>query len=122
MNFEINATFENEYIFVKLTGQDSYQASLEMCTKIAKLCVDHKCLKVLVLSDLTPLETMEAYNHFEIYKKVGITSKHRIAVVEKNLEAAKKKEFIETVLANRGYRQKRLFSDLKKAQKWLLKK
>ena len=56
----------------------------------------------------------------ELFQRLGITHKYRIAWVELNPKTSATTPFIETVLSNRGF-PGRLFSDASKAKKWLLK-
>lgn len=120
MSYEIEISYKGEYVLVQLAGQDSYQASVEIYQKIAAACVKYECLKVLAISHLTPLDTMDAFKHFEIIQAAGITRRHRIAWVETNPETVAVDQFIENVLVNRGFYQMRLFSAASEAKEWLL--
>ena len=75
---------------------------------------------MLGIANLTPLSTVEAYDHHELFRKGGLTPEHQIAWVEKNGDTAKINQFIVTVLANRGFYRVRLFSDVAEAEAWLL--
>ena len=120
MSYEMYITFENEYLRVRVTAQDNYETSLKFFKELAKACEAYKCRNILAISDSTPLETMEAYDHAEILREAGFTIKHRIAWVEKNAKAREMDKFIETVLVNRAVIQVKIFSDESEAKQWLL--
>lgn len=121
MNSKTSVTFEGEYILVQLTGENSYEVSLNLWHKAVEACEKNKCFNILGVSRTNnPLNTMDAYNHIKIFAEAGITHKHRIAWVEKNLEAAETFRFIETVIKNRGLGTGHLFHDISEAKDWLL--
>lgn len=120
-NSKISVTFEGEYILVKLTGDNSYEVSLNLWKKVIEACEKNQCFNILGVSNTNkPLKTMEAFDHINIFTEVGITQKHRIAWVEKNPEAAETFKFVETVIKNRGLGNGYLFSDISEAKNWLL--
>jgi hypothetical protein len=107
----MDLTFEGDFLLVKVTAEDDYQTSLEFFTELKEACAEYKCHKILVISNSTPLDTLDAYNHAKIISEVGLTFSHRIAWMELNPEAREMDKFIENVLTNRAIIQIRLCSD-----------
>jgi len=121
MNSKLSVTYEDEYVLVQLTGDNSYEVSLNLWKKVVEACEQNQCFNILgVSSTNNSLKTMEAFYHINIFKEVGITPNHRIAWVEKNPEAADTFRFVETVIKNRGLGIGHLFSDICEAKNWLL--
>ena len=120
MSTQLKITFENKYVQVHSDGEKSYQFALQLWTEVAQTCSQYNCFKVLGIAKTTiPVTTLEAYDHYKIFKQAGITRQHRIAWVELNPEAYKTSYFVETVLRNRGMSYVRLFSDIEEAKLWL---
>ena len=122
MSFEIRVTFKDDYIEACITGDDSYEISLELWKRISEECNKHQCYKILGISDTPPSSTIDAFNHYKIFKETGITVSHCIAWVDMNPKSFEDTRFIETVLLNRGLLTGRLFSDITEAKSWLLNK
>ena len=121
MSYEMDIKFADGFLLVEVTGEDNYDVSHEIWMNIAQACEERDCFNVLGVSDMTnALATMEAYDHQKIFAEAGITLRHRIAWVEKNPEARKMIEFVETVLKNRNMVNGRVFSDVSEAKNWLL--
>ena len=120
MIYEMNVTFEGEFLYVRVTAEDDYETSVRFFTELAGTCEEYKCCKILVISNSTPLRTAAAYDHAEIVRGAGFTARHRLAWVEMNPKARDMDKFIEDVLANRGVIQARVFSDESEAKQWLL--
>lgn len=116
----LDIKFKGDFLFVQVTAEDDYQTSVEFFTKLAKACEEYECKNILVISNSTPLDTIDAFDHAKIISDVGLTLSHRIAWVELNPEAREMDKFIENVLANRALIQVRIFSDEAEARKWLL--
>lgn len=116
----MSITDEGDHLLVRATGEDSYAAAMHMWAAIVDACRIHGCMRVLGVSNLTPLSTMDAYGHAEIFQAVGITPAHKVAWVEENPEAYAMDEFVETVVLNRSLVNGRLFRDVDAAREWLL--
>ena len=121
MGYEMDLTFEGEFLRVTVTAEDDYQTSLKFFTELAQACKEYHCLNILAISNSTPLETMDAFYHANILKEVGFTFKHRIAWVEMNPKAREMDKFIENVIVNRGVIQMKVFSNESEAKQWLLR-
>ena len=122
MSYEMNVTFNGEFLYVEVTGEDSYDSSLEFYTELSAACKKYDCQMILVKSNVTPLKTMDAYNQKDILIDSGFTYSHRIAWIELNPEAKKMDDFVENVLMNRRVIQAKVFSHESDAKQWLLRK
>ena len=123
MRYKITIRYESDYLHVRHTGDDSYQISLELWSRIAKACEKHQCFNILGESDTNKLlSTMDSFNHIKVFREAGITPKHRIAWVNHNPAAKQQFKFIETVLKNRPTASGGLFENIEKGKKWLLHK
>lgn len=121
MSYDAETTFEGEYVCVQVNADDSYETSIRFFNELARACEKYECRKILVLSNSTPLGTMDAYDHGKIIREAGFTIKHRMAWIELNPKAKEMDEFIETVLTNRGVIRAKLFSEVSEAKLWLLR-
>ena len=120
MKKEIIITFEGAYVQVVANGDKDFEYATELWTSVVKACQQYDCLKILGISTTgKPLKTMEAYQHAELFRELGLTHDYRIAWVELNPDAYETTYFVETVLVNRGF-PGRLFEDEVQAKKWLL--
>ena len=120
MEDQFQITFEGNYIQVRLQGSEDLGVASRLWPQIREACKDNDCFKVLGIAETSsPLGTMDAYNHAELFHKLGINHQYRIAWVELNPEAYEATQFAETVLKNRGL-PGRLFADVSEAKQWLL--
>jgi hypothetical protein len=121
MSHEISIEFQGEYIHARHTGADSYDISLELWQRIMAACREHDCFNILGESDNTnELSTLEAFAHIAIYRKVGMSARHRIAWVNHNPRHHRIFDFIETVLKNRFVVNGHIFESVAEAERWLL--
>lgn len=121
MSYELNYTFENDYLSIKLKADNNFETSNALWRDLYELSIKYNCKNILVISNSEPLSTMSAYDHASMIKETGITYQYRIAWLEMNPEAREIDKFIENVLANRGIVQAKLFLDEPEAKKWLLR-
>jgi hypothetical protein len=120
MEDQFEITYEGNCIKVQLQGNEDLGVASCLWPQILEACKDNDCFKVLGIAETTnPLGTMDAYNHAELFNKLGINHQYRIAWVELNPEAYEATQFAETVLKNRGL-PGRLFADVSEAKQWLL--
>ena len=121
MTDEIIIENKGDYIHARQYGADSYDASLRLWRGIVAACERHACYNILGETFTTvELSTMDAYDHVEIFKLVGVTLKHRVAWVHHVNETADGIRFAEMVLQNRGMVNGRLFATVDEAKAWLL--
>lgn len=112
--------FDGSVVKVILKGKEDIDVASRLWADVVKNCEESSCYRVLGVAETTgPLGTMDSYHHAELFEKLGITHKYRIAWVELNAEAFKAAAFAETVLRNRGL-PGRLFSSEAEAMAWLM--
>jgi len=54
----MDVKYEGEFILVHVTAEDDFQTSLEFFAELSKACEEYKCQKILVISNSTPLKTL----------------------------------------------------------------
>lgn len=120
MKNQIVITFEGDYIQALSNGEKDYEFASRLWSQTIKACRENDCFNILGIANTTaPVQTMEVYDHAELFQQLGITKKYRIAWVELDQEAYQTTHFIETILSNRGF-PGRVFADVAKAKKWLI--
>ncbi len=121
LDYEITITHKGSYVHVNAEGLGSYDGAVDLWQQVVEACDQHQCYNILGEQYLfCNLSTHEALNYPDLFKKVGITKKHRIAWVDKNPRTREMTEFIRNVLTNRLVGNGRLFRDLDSAKQWLL--
>jgi hypothetical protein len=116
---EIVIAFEGQYIKVTAHG-GGYDYAKRLWSLVRDASDEHRCYSVLGIGHTISLDTMEAFNHAQLFMDLGITHKFRIAWVETNPEIKDMIAFTETVLMNRSL-PGRLFTNVAEAEEWLLK-
>ncbi|WP_323815283.1 hypothetical protein [Cellvibrio sp. NN19] len=117
----ITPYLEENYLHVDVQGMGNYDNAVTMWSNIAQACEQYQCYNVLGEQNLLQTVTIaEAFDHPALFKKVGITQKHRIAWVDKNPRTRNTTEFIRDVLTSRSVGTGRLFNDVESAKNWLL--
>lgn len=121
LDYEITITHRGNYLHVNAKGLGSYEGAQDLWQQIAQACEHYQCYNILGEQYLFgTLSTHEALNYPSLFKKAGITQKHRIAWVDKNPRTREMTEFIRNVLTNRLVGNGRLFNDIDAAKNWLL--
>lgn len=116
---QYNLYFEprNEYLFVKLTGKDSFEASRSYWRKIAEQVRKLELNRVLVHEalegDITEGEMFELIMEF-VPEGIGI----RVALYDDNHENHELNQLGELIARNRGA-EIRIFQTLEDAEKWI---
>ena len=117
----ITPHLQDNYLHVDVRGVGTYENALAMWMTIAQACEQHQCFNILgeqyLLDTVT---TTEAFDHPALFKKAGITIKHRIAWVDKNPRTRETTAFIRDVLTSRSVGNGKLFNDVETAKRWLL--
>lgn len=122
MQQEIIITLEENYVHVKIQGTGNYKKALLLWTSIAEACQQNQCYKILGEQNLLDtVSTADAFDHPALFKKAGITNKHRIAWVDKNPRTHVTTAFIGDILTNRSVVNCRIFNNFDAAKTWLLR-
>ena len=119
----ITPHLQDNYLHVDVKGVGTYENALAMWVSVAQACEHYQCFNILgeqyLLDTVT---TTEAFDHPALFKKAGISIKHRIAWVDKNPRTRETTAFIRDVLTSRSVGNGRLFNDVEDAKQWLLTK
>ena len=119
----ITPHLQEKYLHVDVKGLGTYEAALALWCSVVQACEEHHCFNVLGEQYLmNTVSTTEAFDHPALFKKAGITAKHRIAWVDKNPRTRDTTAFIRDVLTSRSIGYGRLFDDIQTAKEWLLHK
>ncbi len=122
LEYEITISHKENYIHVHVEGLGSSEGAMDLWQQIAQACERYQCYNILGEQNLhSTVSTLDALNYPAMFKKLGITKKHRIAWVDNNPRTRETTEFIRDVLANRLMGHGRIFSDTERAKHWLLK-
>lgn len=122
-NIDLKITHCDSYLHVEVRGMGTYENAEFMWQSVVNACEQHQCYKVLGEQYLfDSVSTLEAFDHPALFKKVGITQKHRFAWVDKNPRTRETTQFVRDVLASRSIGYGRLFTDTESAKTWLLSK
>jgi len=113
-------SFEGEYIKVLSDGDKNFEYSQKLWPAVVEACVEHDCYRILGISEATsPMPVLDGYRHADLFRKLRINRKYKIAWVELNDDAKDATYFVDTVLFNRGL-PGRLFDTVLEASDWLL--
>ncbi len=117
----LSVTFQGEFIKVIADGERDFEFISRVWTEALEAGEKHHCFKILGIANTTkPVQPIDfVMVAHEKNTEFTALSKYRIAWVESNSEAAESAYFMETYLRNRGF-DGRLFSDVAKAEQWLL--
>jgi len=120
MSADFEITFRGDFVEAIAPSDKSIEIVTPMWEALVAECEQRRCFKILGISTADyPMPTIDGYQHAELFNKLGIDHRYRIAWVEKNPEAVDATYFVETVLINRGL-PGRLFSSTSAALDWLL--
>lgn len=123
MDGHFSITREPDYIHVVINGSGRThgdKAAEVIWQSIATACKTHNCYKILGEQRLSqPLPLDAAYQHFSIFAKVGIDSRHKIAWVDTCDASRKVVEFISDLVGSRLFVTTKSFKSLEPAREWL---
>lgn len=123
IDLDLKITHHGDYVHVEIRGMGTHDNAEFMWQSVVNACEQYQCYKVLGEQYLfDSVSTAEAFDHPALFKKVGITNKHRLAWVDKNPRTRETTQFVRDVLANRSVGYGRLFNDIESAKRWLLER
>jgi len=121
LSYEMEVTFRGNHVEARSIGEKTYQTAERLWAEITRVCNEHTCYRVLGIAESNrQMSVMDAINHEELFKKIGVTPKYKIAWTESNRNEFDKLKNLETILLNRGFRGK-VFTDVEEARAWLIK-
>jgi hypothetical protein len=120
MSYEMKVTFKGDHVEAFSKGEKNYQTAERLWREIVRVCNDKDCYRVLGIADSDrQMSVMDAINHEQLFRSLGITPKYRIAWVELNEQELGRLRNLETILLNRGFAGK-VFAVVEEAREWLL--
>jgi hypothetical protein len=120
MNKNIIISVKKDYIRVESNGEKSFEFATDLWTQVVRSCEKHNCFKILGIANTTvPINTIGAVEHVDLFKRLDITDKYRIAWVETNPDCTKSIHLTEIFLSSSGVDCK-VLSNEQEAKKWLL--
>lgn len=121
MDLELKITPHKDYLHVNVRGMGNYENAELLWQSVVDACEQYQCYKVLGEQYLfDSVSTADAFDHPALFKKVGITQKHKLAWVDTNPRTRETTHFVRNVLANRSMGYGRVFDDVENAKRWLL--
>lgn len=85
MNFEYSVSYDESLVNVATQGGFDYLGTYEMWRAVVAACKENGCYNVLGESRLTaPIPLVDAYEHLNLVRSVGVTPDYRIAWVAKD--------------------------------------
>jgi hypothetical protein len=112
-------TFQGDHIRIDSVAERSFDYARALWTEVVEMCKKHDCYFVLGVSNAPgPMPTTDGYDHAELFQKLEIDEKYRIAFAELNDDARDATRFVETVMINRGL-PGRAFCTEEEARQWL---
>lgn len=110
---------DKEFLRVRVSGRDTNTPPSEVCAEVLRESTRLGLMRILIeLDQKFPLSPASQYQLVTKLPEIGLTRKHRIALVHRKPEAQKANEFIDVVAANRGI-QMRNFPSVEEATAWL---
>ena len=112
-------TFEGDHLRAEIEAEKSIAWAQQFWGDIVEACKKHNSYNVLGLSySMTPMPFLDAYDHIQMFRELGIDSKYRIAYVELNPQAVEIVRYVSDAFFNRGI-PARLFDTEDEARAWL---
>ena len=112
--------FEGDHIRVDSKGDKSIERARMVWAAVVAACEENDCFRVLGISESsTVMPVMDGFDHVELFRELGISTKYRIAWVELDASSVKSLKFVDSALFNRML-PGRLFRTESEAKTWLL--
>ena len=112
-------TLRSDHVRADIEAEKSIEWATRFWGDIVEACKTHDCYSVLGISrSLTPMPFLDAYDHIQLFRDLGIDSRYRIAYVELNPQAVEIVKYVGDALFNRGL-PGRVFATEDEAARWL---
>ena len=118
MGYSIQFESKPNYFYCFVSGQESYETSLEIWRRIGQKVAEIRCENLLVEEDLEgQLSDIEMYELTSRFGDMGLRGV-RIAFVDRHMDHEQGNRLGELVATNRGL-SGRVFGTLQEAEEWL---
>lgn len=112
-------SFEGDHIRAFAEAEKNIDWSRRFWRDVVDACERHDCYDFLGVSNsLTPMPFLDAHEHIQLFRDLGIDSRFRIAWVELNPEAVNIAKYASDALFNRGLPGE-VFDTEEEARAWL---
>lgn len=119
MDNGFTVAFQGDHVRIDTVAERSIDYARALWAEVVETCEKHNCFFVLAVSNAPgPMPIADGYDHAELFLKLEISGKYRIAWAELNDDARDATLFVETVLFNRGLPGK-VFCTEAEARRWL---
>jgi hypothetical protein len=121
MAYDMEVVHEDDYLHIRVTGDNTPEDVIGYLDQIRQACVDHGCPKVLIEENLTgpPFGTVDVYDVVDTASRGVAPAIQHIAFVDTNpAHDFAQMKFAETVAVNRGVNIK-VFRDIASAKAWI---
>jgi hypothetical protein len=122
MSYILNVELRNSYLYITVTGENTYDNVVSYLSEVRDKCIEYKCTNVLIVENLSG----PGLNTFSIYDLISKTQEqtrrmvHKIAYVDINPEHnADAMKFAENVAVNLGVFV-RVFLTIPAAEQWMI--
>lgn len=113
-------SFQGDHMRADIEAEKSIAWARQFWGDMVEACKENNCYDILGLSySIKPVSFLDARDHIQLFRDLGIDSTYRIAWVELNPEAVEIVRYISDALFNRGLPGE-LFPGEEEARAWLL--
>jgi hypothetical protein len=123
MSYTLNVEPKSSYLYITVTGENSYDNIVRYLSEVRDMCRKYECSNVLVVENLAgpSLDLLSIYDLVSKTSEQTVRAVSKIAYVDINPEHnANDMEFAEDVAVNRGVFV-RVFSTIHEAEQWLMR-
>jgi hypothetical protein len=121
MPYILNVEQRNNYLYITVTGENSYDNVISYLSEVRDKCVQYKCPNVLIVENLAgpSLTTFSIYDIVSKVSKETTSVVRMVAYVDINPEHdATRMTFAENAAVNRGVFVQ-VFSTVQAAEQWI---
>lgn len=111
--------FLGDHVRADAEAEKSIEWGREFWSAVVEVCEKQQCFDFLGVSNsLTPMPFLDAHEHIQLFRDLGINSRYRIAWVELNPAALVIARYVGDALFNRGLPGE-VFATEIEARSWL---
>lgn len=122
-DYRYSVAYDENVVRVSTSGSFDYLKALEMWKEIMATCEQHQCFDILAISLVAkPLPAPDLFNSGEFFDAVGLTPRHRLAVVNNNEDVRESYKVAAAALKTRRAAapfSAAAFSNERDARRWL---
>jgi len=120
MRVSTTIDFKNHYVYVRRLENADLEEFEVVWRRIVAECQEHHCFNILVESFITKIPIKDNLLSGEIFDKVGLNHRYRIAWVHHQKESLEDIKLKSVAIKKQGIINGRLFPNIEEALEWLL--